>query len=218
VTLGSGGLGLDLSTPLMTKVSLRVGASFLNYSPRLLEQGIPVDGTVRLRAVNVGLEYFPYRGSFHVTPGVTLYNGNHVFATTYIAPGAHFTIDDTDYVSDPTNPVHGFFDMTFGKKIAPSITVGWGNMLQRRGGNWSVPVDFGFEYLGRPKFVLNMDGGVCTPSNGCDAISSDESAVQNLAQQQKDVNEAIGRLRFFPILKVGVAYRFGHTEDTRMWR
>src|ERR1019366_8392044 len=86
-TLGSGGVGFQLATPLMTKINLRAGASMFNYSPTIVEQGIPITGAVRLRSANVGFDVYPYRNSFHITPGVTLFNGNRMTAKTSIAPG-----------------------------------------------------------------------------------------------------------------------------------
>ncbi len=84
----------------------------LNYSPTIVEEGIPIDGRVRMRSANVGVDLYPYRGSFHITPGVTLYNGNRMTATTSITPGGSFTINDDLYVSELSDPVHGWFDVS----------------------------------------------------------------------------------------------------------
>ena len=219
-TFGSGGLGFQLATPLMTKINLRVGASMLNYSPTIVEEGIPIDGAVRLRSANVGFDVYPYHSSFHITPGVTLYNGNRMTAQTSIVPGSSFTINDNLYVSDATDPVNGVFDINLGKKIAPSLTVGWGNML-KRSKNWNLQTEFGVQYIGRPSFTLVMTGTVCepnNPSNGCTSIQSDPDSLSDLRQQQSDVNNAIQVLRFYPIITTMIGYRFGHKTATTFWR
>ena len=189
----------------------------LNYSPTIIEQGIPIDGRVRMRSANVGVDIYPYRGSFHITPGVTIYNGNRMTATTFIAGGNHFTINDTDYTSSVTDPVHGWFDVRLGGRFAPSFTMGWGNML-KRSKNWTMQTDFGIQYVSTPKFTLVMTGSVCTPQDGCTRIQDDPSTVANLAQQQADVNDEIQILRFYPILSTSLSYRFGHKTDTSFWR
>jgi hypothetical protein len=216
-TTGVGGFGVDVATPLATKLNMRGSFTFLNYDPSVTEQGFPIDGSIKLRTINAGVEIFPYCGSFHITPGVTMYNGNYAHATTSIPGGQTFTINDTDYVSDPTDPVHGTFDVTFGHKFAPSLTMGFGNML-RRDSHWSVPVDIGFEYIGQPKFTLNMQGSVCDAADGCTPVQQDPGTVANLQQQQTDINNDISPLRFYPIVKVGLSYRFGRIHEMSNWR
>ena len=219
-TLSVGGLGFQVATSLRTKMNLRLGASMLNYSPTIVEEGIPIDGRVRMRSANVGVDVYPYRGSFHITPGVTLYNGNRMTAATNIVPGSSFTINDDLYVSDASDPVNGQFDVNLGRKIAPSLTVGWGNML-KRSKNWNMQTDLGIQYIGRPSFTLVMTGTVCepnNPSNGCTSIQSDPDSLSDLQQEQASVNQAIQILRFYPILTTSLSYRFGHKTATTYWR
>jgi hypothetical protein len=215
---GIGGFGFQAATPLATKINLRVGGNFFDYNLQVTEQGIPIEGAIRLRSLNVGVDVYPYRGGFHSTPGLTLYNGNRMTATTNIAGGQHFTINDTDYVSDPADPVHGHFDVRLGRKIAPSITMGFGNML-KRSSHWTMQTDFGVQFIGAPKFTLQMDGSVCTQQDGCgNRVLDDPGTVRDLAQQQADVNSAIQPLRFYPILTTAISYRFGHKVAMTYWR
>ena len=219
-TFGTGGVGLQLATPVMTKINLRMGASMFNYSPTILEQGIPITGAVRLRSVNIGFDVYPYRNSFHITPGVTVFNGNRISAKTSIVPGSSFKINDNVYISDATDPVTGQFDVSLGGKIAPSLTLGWGNLL-KRSRNWNLQTEFGVQYIGRPSFTLSLTGTVCepnNPSNGCTAIQSDPSSLSDLQQEQASVNQGIQPLRFYPIITTILGYRFGHKTATTYWR
>jgi hypothetical protein len=216
MTGGVAGLGFQIATPLATKINLRGGFSFLNYNPNVTEEGIPIAGQIRFRTAYAGVDVYPYRSTFHITPGVTMYNGNRATAVTNIAPGQSFTINDVDYTSDLTDPVHGTFDVSLGRKFAPSITVGFGNML-RRESHWSVPVDFGFQYVGQPNFVLNMQGTVCDVSDGCTPIKDDPDTQANLAQEQATVNREIAPLRFYPIVTFGLSYRFGRIHEMSVW-
>lgn len=216
-TSGLGGLGVDVATPLATKVNLRLSASFLNYSSGVTADGIPLNATVKLRSVGAGVELFPYRSSFHITPGFTMYNGNQGGAVTNIMPGSVFTVDDTAYMSDVADPVHGTFNMNLGYKVAPSLTVGFGNML-RRDSHWSVPVDLGFQYIGQPRLILAMTGSTCDPNGtSCDTIASDPTAQANLTDEQNKINTEISPLRFYPILKIGLSYRFGRNVKLDYW-
>ncbi len=217
LTGGIAGIGVQVATPLATKINLRGGFSFLNYNPTIVEDGIPIDGAIKFRSAFAGVDLYPFRNTFHITPGMTLFNGNKALATTNIAGGSNFEINDTNYTSDLTDPVHGVFDMTFGRRYAPSLTVGFGNML-RRDSHWSIPVDFGFQYIGTPKFTLSMQGTVCDPTDGCNTIASDPDTQSNLAQEQTQINHDIAPLKFYPILSIGVAYRFGHNVKMSLWR
>jgi hypothetical protein len=214
---GAGGVGVQVATPLATKINLRGGFSFLNYNPTIVEDGIPIDGAIKFRSVFAGVDLYPFHNTFHITPGFTLFNGNKAVATTNIPGGSNFEINDTNYWSDAADPVHGSFDVSFGHRYAPSLTVGFGNML-RRESHWSIPVDFGFQYIGTPKFTLQMQGSVCDPADGCTTIASDQDTQTNLAQEQVDINKDIAPLRFYPILTIGVAYRFGHNVKMSLWR
>lgn len=213
---GSTGAGVEFATPLASKITLRAGASFFSYNPTLVEDGMPIDGEIKLRTISAGIDLYPYKNSFHITPGVTMYNGNHATGTTFIAAGSSFTLNDTTYTSSPDDPVQGTFDVVFGRKFAPSLTLGFGNML-RRDGHWSVPVDFGFEYLGQPKFTLNMTGSACN-ADGCGPIQGDPTTVANLQAAQTNVNNSLSALRFYPIASVGVAYRFGKVHKASAWQ
>jgi hypothetical protein len=217
VTTGLGGIGFDVATPLATKINLRLSGSFLNYNPAVTADNVAVNAAITLRSVGAGVELFPYRSSFHITPGLTLYNGNHAAAVTNIAPGSDFTVNDTDYLSDAADPVHGYFDVNLGRKLAPSLTVGFGNML-RTDSHWSVPVDVGFQYVGQPKLTLKMTGSTCDPGGAnCDTIANDPEAIADLAAEQAKINKEISPLRFYPIIKVGLSYRFGRNHKREYW-
>ena len=139
-------------------------------------------------------------------------------ATTYIPGGSFFTVNDTVYQSDPNDPVRGVFTVNMGQRIAPSFTIGFGNML-KRSSKWTVQTDLGFQLIGKPSFTLVMNGSVCTPTDGCNnQIQSDPGTVSDLNQQQLDVNNAIQILRFFPILTSTISYRFGHRVALTYWR
>jgi hypothetical protein len=217
-TVGVGGIGFQLATPLASKINLRGGFQFLNFSPFMNADGLPIQGQIKLRSANLGVDFFPYRNTFHVTPGLTFYNGNHMMATSAIAPGQTFSVNDDTYTNSLNDPVSGVFQVSLGHKVAPSFTVGFGNMLPRKGSAWSIPVDFGVEYAGTPKATLSMQGTVCDPSDGCFKIQFDPDSMTNLMQEQNTINHDIAVLRFYPIFQIGVSYRFGRKVSTPYWQ
>ena len=216
--LGIGGIGIDVATPLATKLNLRVGASFFSFNPNLVEDGIDIIGNIQLESVTESFDFFPFGNDFRVSPGVVFYNGNHITAAAKVAGGQTFSLNDVSYISDPADPANGSFDLSFGHQLAPSLTLGFGNMIPRKGGHWSMPLELGVEYIGRtPRIALNLGGSACqggTTPMYCGAIATDPTTMQNVQGEQTTLNNDIPSfLRFFPIASLGVSYRFGHNSS-----
>jgi hypothetical protein len=207
LTFGSGGVGLQVATPLSEHFNLRAGASFFNYNGSFNDSGLLINGQLKFRAVTAALDWFPFVSSFHISPGILLYNGNSFNANYTVPGGQRFDLGDGTYTSDPNNPVNGSGSVSFGSRVAPTITAGFGNMIPRTGGHLSFPVEFGVEYIGPPKINFNLQGSACN-SDGCGDIQSDPSYKPNLQQELDDINSDIHPLRFYPIVTAGVAYRF----------
>jgi len=210
VTFGTGGIGGELATPLAQHFNLRAGGSFFSYSASFNSDGISIDGDLKLRGGHLSLDYFPFHGGFRISPGV-VYNGNNLNATTFVPGGQQFSLGDANYYSSTTNPVNGTGSFYFGKHVAPSLTIGFGNMIPRSGRHVSFPFEIGFEYIGTPSITLNLQGTACTNLNSpqsCSPIASNPMTQANLQQQEADINSDINPLRFFPIVSQGVSVRF----------
>jgi hypothetical protein len=175
--------------------------------------------------VNTSLDWFPFGGSFRISPGVTLYNGNSLSATAMVPVGTSFTLNSVTYYSGncPSyvaatgtcaggytagTGVSGNFKLAFGNKAAPSLTLGWGNLISRNPhSHWSVPFEFGAEYIGTPLVTLNMTGTACTQGAGCGSVTTG-TTLANLNAQVATFNSDISVIRAYPILKLGLGYKF----------
>jgi hypothetical protein len=213
VKFDTSGVGFDVATPLGRRFNLRGGASFLNYTPSITSDGITYSGTIDFRTAEASVDYYPFVGSFRISPGLVFYNGLHIPATASVAPGAGFTLNDQKYYAGP-NGVTGSFDATFGNKVAPSLTVGWGNLLPRHGGHFSVPFEIGAEFTGAPKIALNLTGSACisSPCTAANAFPLNSPLLNNFqgnqsAEAQNDANDING-LKVFPIISIGLGYAF----------
>ena len=154
------------------------------------------------------LDWFPRYGSFRVSPGLTLYNGNHGKAVAIVDGGEVLSLGDGNYVSDPVDPLRANVALSLGNKVAPRLTMGWGNMLPRSGQHFSFPFELGVEYVGKPRLLLSLAGSECDPGGSCYPIEVDATTQSNLLQEQQTINEDIAPLRFYPILTTGISYRF----------
>ena len=216
VKAGTTGVGFDVATPLARRLNLRAGLQLFDYTANFTTDGISGAGDLTLSNTAVSVDYFPFRNSFHLSPGITLHNDNHIAGPIFVAPGQTFTLGDTDYTSDPNDPLQGFARARFGAKLAPRFTVGWGNMLarhdvegrsERRAARFSVPVEIGFQVSSAPTLTLALTGSGCS-TDGCAPINSGDGAA-NIQAEILQLQNDLKPLRFFPILSAGLAFRLG---------
>ena len=212
VKVGVAGIGFDVATPLAHKFNLRAGASFFNYTvSNLTEDGFNINGPIALKSVSTSLDWFPFGGKFRVSPGVTIYNGNTFNGTATVPGGGTITLNNQDYTSSPTDPVIATFataNNRFGNRVAPSITVGLGNLVPRKeASHWSFPVEIGMQYISPPLITLVLTGTACG-TDGCQKVNSDPMTQANVLGEQNSINSDIYNLRFYPIISVGMGYKF----------
>jgi hypothetical protein len=215
VTASFDGIGIQLASPLTHDFNLRGGGSFITYATIYSANGLNAAGQINLRTANVSLDWYPFHNGFRVSPGVTLYNGNHVSATLSVPGGQNFNLGDGTYTSSPSDPVHGIGSLALGKRTVPSFTVGWGNMIPRNGRRLSIPIEIGFQYIGPPKVNFNLAGTACRNTD-CANIATDPTSQADLQQEITNIDNQIAPLRFYPIISIGLAWTFG-SHSTRTY-
>jgi len=204
--LGTLGYGAQIATPLTSRLNLRGSANFFNFGYGIGVDGANYDSELHLKSGMVSVDYYPFRSSFHVSPGFMIFKSN-AGATMSVPGGNSFSLGDATYTSDPNDPVHGNGVMAFGRTFMPALTIGFGNMIPRHErSHWSVPVDLGLAYTGQNSMAINLAGSAC--QQGFCMSTSDPNIQQNVVQEQNDINESMKRYKIYPILTTGVAYRF----------
>lgn len=148
-TVATLGLGVDVAVPVSENVNVRGGFSAFSLNHDFDNDGITFAAQLKLRSVSAHLDWFPFNGGFHVSPGVMLYNGNEVNADARVPSGNTFNLSDARLISDPANPVTGTAVVSFERKVAPSVRVGWGNIVPRGNRRWSIPFEIGAVFAGR---------------------------------------------------------------------
>jgi hypothetical protein len=206
--IGTGGIGGEIATPLLRSLNLRAGGEAFTYSTTFTTNGLSADGSLKLGDAFATLDYHPFRNGFRLSPGLTLSNRNNVSANLSVPGGSTFTLNDVDYTSEASDPITGTAAATFGNKVAPRFTIGWGNSFPRYGGHWSFPVELGFYYSSYPKVALALAGSACS-SDGCGSIDTPDNEA-NIQGEETKLNNDLAPARFFPVLSFGVGYRFGH--------
>src|ERR1700730_7234451 len=136
-TLGIGG---EVAIAVSHRSNVRFGFNAFSYGHSFDKDGVTYKGNLDLRSAQATYDLFLLKG-FHVSPGVLFYNGNKVSANASVPGGQTFTLSNTNYVSDPADPITGTGKLTV-YKAAPMLLLGIGNLVPRSG-HFSVSFEIG---------------------------------------------------------------------------
>lgn len=202
------GAGVEAATPLTSRSNLRTGFNMFSYDRSFNADGIAYAGRLRFRSVEAHYDWFPFMGSFHISPGVLVYNGNQIIANASVPGGQTFTLNNTTYSSDPTDPIKGAGKVDY-VKAGPMFTVGWGNLLPRNHRHFSVPVELGVIYTGAPRTALNLGGSACDAAGLiCFSTTSNPSFQADVQAEQDKLNKDMSAFKVYPVISVGFGFNF----------
>lgn len=200
------GAGIEVATPLSRGFNLRTGADFFAYGYPFSVNGVHYNAELDFRSGQAHLDWFPWHNGFHISPGL-LYFKNSVSAIATVPPGQPFQLNDQDFTNSVNDPVHGTASVIIPHKVAPMLTLGFGNLLPRSGRHISVPFEIGVAYVGQTHVNVALKGTACT-TDGCVDMATDPSTQNDLKQEVSDVNDTLSSYPIYPIVSVGFAYRF----------
>lgn len=202
------GGGVEAAARVTHRTNVRAGFNVFSYSRGFTKDGIPYSGQLSFKTVEAHYDVFPFAGKFHVSPGVLVYAQTPITATAAIPAQASFSLGGTTYYSSTAQPVTGTGDIKF-NRAAPMATFGWGNLVPRkRSKHFSIPVELGAAFQGSPKATLNLNGTAClSPDVNCMSVTSPQIQSGVLAEQTK-INNAMSFFKVYPIISVGVGYKF----------
>lgn len=207
VKFSSLGFGIEAGIPLGPRLNLRGGLNAMNYSHRITSNGILYDATLRFRSAEALVDIFLIK-SFHISPGLLLYNGNKIVGAAFVPGGSTFTLNGVPLVSDPANPINGTGTILL-NKAAPMVRWGFGNLVPRKG-HFSFHMEGGIIFQGTPQAQLALKGSACDPVLVlvCNDIATN-STLQSLVQaQQAKINNDLKIVKFYPAFAIGFSYRF----------
>ena len=183
VHLGVNGVGADIAIPLTRHVNARVGGQYFKYTGSFTEQGADVTASLQLGNGIAALDWYPFHSGFRISPQAVFAVQTQVQANVIVPAGQTITLNGTDFYSSASNPLHGsgFIDT---RKVAPGISIGWGNISPRTSGRLSFPVEVGFYYIGQPNLRISFSGIACDPqvpaSTGCEDVAQDPDFQKSL--------------------------------------
>lgn len=189
--IGTEGVGLGYSEPLGTRDNVRAEFNGFRFSHDFNAGGLHYDGTASIYHGGFYFDFFPAPDTvgFRITAGA-LVGGDNVDATATSMNGT-YTINGVQY-STLGQSIHAKARFP---TVRPYLGIGFGHTPVAQKG-FSAFFDAGVAY-GRPHIDFDVPADIVA-----------EAGQANVDAEKQDLQNKADKLRFFPIVKVGVTYRF----------
>lgn len=194
---GTTGAGLRLTVPLSERLHTRIGFGALGISKSRNVDDVEYDAKLKLKTADLLFDFYPMaQGSFRLTAGLA-YNGNEVDVRAEPDSNAQYTFGNNTYAAALAGTVDGNVRW---KRSAPYVGLGWGNAADHRKG-WGFTSDFGVLFQGSARTSLTNRDCQLGPAL-CAQLAGD------LAEENAELRDKADDFKFFPVLRVGITYRF----------
>lgn len=190
--VGTEGVGIQGTTAIVPKVlNLNLGVNYFHYSGSFASGGVDYHAGATLQGEPITVSWFPFEGNFNLTAGLFI-NQNAFDVTGTPAADGTYTINGHLYTASQVGTLSG---QTNFNAVAPYVGIGWGDPMD--GGRLTFTANVGAIYQGAANVTLNATGAAADP-----ALASDVQAAQN------DVNSHLDAYQWWPVVGLGLAYRF----------
>jgi hypothetical protein len=202
------GYGMEIGYKFNPDYGIRVGAQKLNRSFKFQpkdENGVSGDelkynGKINLKNANIFADWYPSKHRFRLTGGLLLNNSTAKFITNCESNSSGINPIPTNCEIGAGSAVGSDIGeittkITFDNKVAPYLGIGWG---YEKDDSWGFSVDLGVAYLGNADADIQSSGS-CNTNASCRA---------QLDEEEKEVEDDLGSLKFFPVAKIGIGLVF----------
>jgi len=222
--IGLMGINMEAAVEANRHLNIRGIGNYFSYTVNNVKvsggngsNGVNVTGNLKFATAGVALDYYPWPNhGFRLSPGAMLYNQSGISASGLASPGTSITLGPQKFYADSVNPFT--LNARLGlnsRQQAFTATMGWGNLISRRGGHWSFPFELGAAFTGVPTVNLNLTGNGCTNQadvaiNGpsCVNLATNANAQADIANQIDKYKNDLNPLQVYPIISFGVGYNF----------
>lgn len=190
-TIGTSGIGLELSTRFHERIGARLGVGWIPVEVDFEDEDGEVDGTVSPPSPIVRLvaDFFPRGGTFHLSAGIQHFSGG---LKAVAIPADSVEIGNNRYSPEEIGRIEGTI---WGSETAPYLGLGW----QNRSGRIQPYFELGVALTGSPKVSLEVLG----PAAG------EVDLEQDLEEEIREVEDDASSFKVFPHLMFGLRVRLG---------
>jgi hypothetical protein len=189
--VGTEGVGMGFGEPLGTHFTGRGEVNGLAFSHSFSTDDLNYDAKAKLLHGGIYFDFFPAPQSvpFRLTAGVLL--GSDTIDADATSASGTYTINGVQ-VSTLGESIHAKARFP---AVRPYVGIGFGHTPVATKG-FSMFFDAGVAY-GRPKVDFDVPANIVA-----------EAGQENVDAEEKQLQDKADKLRFYPIVKVGVTYRF----------
>lgn len=209
--VGSGGIVVEYAHRLNDYIDLRGGYAFGSLKRDFDEDGIDYDGDIRFKAAQAMIDLKPFAGGFRVSAG--FYSAAPEVSLENVGDNDQYEVGGREYTA--TGRLDG--DIDFGS-AAPYLGLGWGGTTS--GNGFGLSFDAGVMFADAPSVALSAQGRACDSTlTSCDPdgptsfdVGSNDPRAQEfrteLANESDEVEEDLEGLRYWPVVSLGLHYRW----------
>jgi hypothetical protein len=192
IKIGTLGIGAEMTFGLLPQLNARVGINGFSYGYDAAVEEIDYDFDLNLFSGSLLADWHFLGGAFRVTGGLVL-NRNELDLQASTSRD-RYIIDDVAYSVDDIGKLRGTIDFN---TISPYLGIGWGNAV---GGNSRICffMDLGVLFQGSPKADLSVTG----------PVGSDADFQRHLRNEEKEIEDETDKYTLYPVISIGVAYKF----------
>lgn len=202
-TVGTLGAGLTVTMPVLPVLNVRFWGTGIGFDIDVDlddDDGVPdneleFEGDLTLGAVGGMLDYHPFKNGARLSLGL-LYALNK-FDGDAICDAVACEVGGQPAIITQGDRLTGDVDYT---GAAPYLGIGWGNAVDEDG-RLSFSFDLGVMFTGSPDVSVRCSqvSGGAGPQALCDAQAD---------QEENELEDEIGDIDVYPVLSIGLAYRF----------
>jgi hypothetical protein len=203
VVAGTMGAGAEVSFSFAPRWSGRLGIAGFDVSRRgEAAGGNRYDAAASLRNGRALLDWYPAPGrggGFRLSGGLVI-DDNHITGDSVPPASGVYNIGGVPVPAALLGKLHGKIDFN---RAAPYLGIGWGSSPSGHG--FGASLDLGAFYQGRPHVTLTPEIPAGSPLNDPVARRLLDAAI---AREEGRVQSRVDSYRVYPVLAVGLSYRF----------
>jgi hypothetical protein len=190
VKLGTLGIGGEVGYRPLSYFGLRIDGEAFSFSDTITAGRVNYNATAELQSYGLLADVYPFGESFRLTGGLRL-NENEIRGqaesvrlNTSLGP-----------ITVPTGAAGSLGGKVTFDKLSPYTGFGWGGSIAP---GLSLTTDFGVMFNGNPKGSVAASGPLAGVAYSTGSVAAAQSDLQN----------AINGYKYFPVIEIGLSYKF----------
>ena len=198
--LGVPGLGVGYAYGISPEFTARADISTLgSITHNGSSKDFDYKGKLKFNQLGTYLDWFPFGNGFRVSAGLNFRDAK-LTADANPKNSGQITIGDQTVAFGTGDSAVARVKLP---TVAPYLGIGWGHNVATQQPGFSFTADLGFAY-GKPKVSMDLNQALMDKLNAASGGNGQQEVDKQLADIRHDAN----KIKFFPQIFVGVAYRF----------